>query len=102
MNRPDDFFAEMLKSDEQMANVKKQIIKEQQNIKKFQIKKQKLQSIKFSKALKDMKNKEISSNKRNMEQGIKEWKEHIKSNPNDYKNKRYGRYSRAFEKTGNK
>ena len=35
INRPDDYFVEMLKSDEQMANVKKQIIKEQQFIKKL-------------------------------------------------------------------
>ena len=35
INRPEDYFVEMLKSDEQMANVKKQIIKEQQFIKKL-------------------------------------------------------------------
>ena len=40
--RPDDCFVEMLKSDAQMANVKKEIIKEQQYIKKFEAKKQKL------------------------------------------------------------
>lgn len=84
INRPDDFFAEMLKSDEQMTNVKKQIIKEQQYIKKFEAKKQKLQNIKFSKTLKDMKNKESGMNKRNMEEGIRKWKEHIKTSPNDY------------------
>ena len=39
INRPDDCFVEMLKSDEQMANVKKEIIKEQQYIKKFEAKK---------------------------------------------------------------
>ena len=42
INRPDDCFVEMLKSDEQMANMKKEIIKEQQYIKKFEAKKQKL------------------------------------------------------------
>ena len=35
INRPEDYFVEMLKSDEQMANVKKQIIEEQQFIKKL-------------------------------------------------------------------
>ena len=35
INRPDDYFVEMLKSDEQMVKVKKQIINEQQYIKKF-------------------------------------------------------------------
>ena len=86
INRPNDYFTEMLKSDEQMENIKKQIIKEQQYIKKFEEKKQKLQNIKFSKTLKDIKNKEKSSNKRNMEEGLKQWKKHIKQKPGDYKN----------------
>ena len=46
INRPDDYFVEMLKSDEQMLKVKKQIINEQQYIKKFEAKKQKMQNIK--------------------------------------------------------
>ena len=41
LNRPDDYFVEMLKSDEQMMKVKKQIINEQQYIKRFEAKKQK-------------------------------------------------------------
>jgi len=86
INRPDDYFVEMLKSDEQMANVKKQIIKEQQFIKKFEQKKQKLQNIKFAKSMKDYQNKMKSSFKRKTAEGIEKWKEHIKTNPNDYKN----------------
>ena len=86
INRPDDYFVEMLKSDEQMANVKKQIIKEQQFIKKFEQKKQKLQNIKFAKSMKDYQNKMKSSYKRNTAEGIEKWKEYIKKNPNDYKN----------------
>ena len=39
INRPDDYFVEMLKSDEQMIKVKKQIINEQQYIKKFSVRK---------------------------------------------------------------
>ena len=69
-----------------MANVKKQIIKEQQFIKKFEQKKQKLQNIKFAKSMKDFQNKMKSSYKRNTAEGIEKWKEHIKTNPNDYKN----------------
>lgn len=49
INRPDDFYAEMIKSDVQMTRVKKQIIEEQQRIKKFEAKKQKLHNIKFAK-----------------------------------------------------
>ena len=80
INRPDDCFVEMLKSDEQMANVKKEIIKEQQYIKKFEAKKQKLQNIKFAKSIKDQQNKEKSAFKRKTMEGIEKWKEHIKKN----------------------
>ena len=64
INRPDDYFVEMLKSDEQMVKVKKQIINEQQYIKKFEAKKQKMQNIKFAKSIKDFQNKEKSKFKR--------------------------------------
>ena len=84
INRPDDCFVEMLKSDEQMANVKKEIIKEQQYIKKFEAKKQKLQNIKFAKSIKDQQNKEKSAFKRKTMEGIEKWKEHIRKNPKDY------------------
>lgn len=42
----------MLKSDKQMDRVKNQIISEQVRIKKFEEKRQKMQSIKFAKAVK--------------------------------------------------
>ena len=86
INRPDDYFVKMLKSDEQMMKVKKQIINEQQYIKKFEAKKQKMQNIKFAKSIKDFQNKEKSSFKRQTLQGVENWKKHIKNNPDDYKN----------------
>jgi rRNA-processing protein EBP2 len=64
INRPDDYFVEMLKSDEQMENIKKQIIREQTYIKNFEQKKQKFQNIKFAKSIKDFQNKEKSSFKK--------------------------------------
>ena len=85
LNRPDDYFVEMLKSDEQMMKVKKQIINEQQYIKRFEAKKQKMQNIKFAKSIKDFQNKEKSSFKRQTLQGVEKWKKHIKNNPQDYK-----------------
>lgn len=51
LNRPGDFFAEMLKGDDQMLKIRKKIVNEQQRIKKFEEKKQKLQNIKFAKAV---------------------------------------------------
>ena len=86
INRPDDYFVEMLKSDEQMVKVKKQIINEQQYIKKFEAKKQKMQNIKFAKSIKDFQNKEKSKFKRQTLQGVENWKKHIKNNPDDYRN----------------
>jgi len=86
LNRPDDYFVEMLKSDEQMAKVKKLIISEQQHIKRFEAKKQKMQNIKFAKSIKDFHNKERSRFKRETLEGVEKWKKHIKNNPNDYKN----------------
>ena len=70
INRPDDYFVEMLKSDEQMMRVKKLIINEQQYIKKFEAKKQKMQNIKFAKSIKDFQNKEIISFKRQTLEGV--------------------------------
>jgi rRNA-processing protein EBP2 len=86
LNRPDDYFVEMLKSDEQMMKVKKLIINEQQYIKRFEAKKQKMQNIKFAKSMKDFQNKEKSSFKRQTLEGVEKWKKHIKNNPDDYKN----------------
>jgi len=51
LNRPGDFFAEMLKSDDQMLRIRRKLVGEQQRIKKFEEKKQKLQNIKFAKAV---------------------------------------------------
>ena len=51
LNRPGDFFAEMLKSDYQMTKIRKKIVNEQQTIKKFEDKKQKMQNVKFARAV---------------------------------------------------
>jgi rRNA-processing protein EBP2 len=51
LNRPGDFFAEMLKSDDQMLRIRRKLVGEQQRIKKFEEKKQKMQNIKFAKAV---------------------------------------------------
>ena len=51
LNRPGDFFAEMIKSDHQMTKIRKKVVTEQQRIKKFEEKKQKLQNVKFAKAV---------------------------------------------------
>ena len=75
LNRPGDFFAEMVKSDYQMQNIKKQIITEQQRIKKYEEKKNKMQNIKFAKAMKDNQNKVKSDFKKKTKEGIESWKQ---------------------------
>jgi len=69
ISRPDDFLAEMLKTDEHMAKVKSRLLKQQVKIKSFEEKKQRVENKKFHKALKDFKMKSKHAEKRdNMEQ----------------------------------
>lgn len=69
ISRPDDFLAEMLKSDGHMAQVKSRLLKQQVKIKTFEEKKQKTENKKFHKALKDFKMKAKHQEKRdNMDQ----------------------------------
>jgi rRNA-processing protein EBP2 len=77
LNRPGDFFAEMVKSDNQMERIKKQIITEQQRIKKFEEKKNKIQNIKFAKAMKDSQQKQKSDYKKKTKEAIEGWKKRI-------------------------
>jgi rRNA-processing protein EBP2 len=77
LNRPGDFFAEMVKSDNQMGRIKKQIITEQQRIKKFEEKKNKIQNIKFAKAMKDSQQKQKSDYKKKTKEAIEGWKKRI-------------------------
>ena len=57
ISRPDDFLAEMLKTDEHMARVKSRLLKQQVKMKTFGEKKQRTENKKFHKALKDFKMK---------------------------------------------
>jgi rRNA-processing protein EBP2 len=52
IKRPDDFFAEMIKSDKQMDTVKSKVNSEQIRIKNFEQKKEKMQNIIFTNAVK--------------------------------------------------
>lgn len=64
ISRPDDFFAEMLKTDEHMAKVKSRLLRQQTKIKSFEEKKQRTENKKFHKALKDFKMKAKHQEKR--------------------------------------
>lgn len=80
LNRPGDFFAEMIKGDNQMEKIKKQIVSEQQRIKKFEEKKNKIQNVKFAKAMKDSQNKSKAEFKRKTKEGVEAWKQRMRIN----------------------
>jgi rRNA-processing protein EBP2 len=52
IDRPEDFFAEMIKSDDHMKQVKSRLLKQQQKIQKFEEKKGAMENKKFHKAIK--------------------------------------------------
>jgi len=64
ISRPDDFLAEMLKTDGHMQQVKSRLLKQQVKIKSFEEKKQRDENKKFHKALKDFKMKAKHQEKR--------------------------------------
>ena len=64
ISRPDDFFAEMLKTDTHMKNVKSRLLRQQVKIKTFEEKKQKAENKKFHKAIKEYKMKAKHTEKR--------------------------------------
>ena len=74
LNRPGDFFAEMIKSDNQMGRIKKEIVTEQQRIKKYEEKKNKIQNVKFAKAMRDSQHKQKSEFKKKTKDAVESWK----------------------------
>uniref|UniRef100_A0A7S3MN52 rRNA-processing protein EBP2 n=1 Tax=Favella ehrenbergii TaxID=182087 RepID=A0A7S3MN52_9SPIT len=83
ISRPDDFFAEMLKSDGHMAKVKARLLKQQTKIKSFEEKKQRTENKKFHKALKDFKMKSKHAEKRENLDQIKQLKQKIRERGDD-------------------
>lgn len=58
ISRPDDFFAEMLKTDSHMAKVKGRLLSQQQKIQTFEERKSKMENKKFHKAIRAYKQTE--------------------------------------------
>ena len=84
INRPDDFMAEMLKTDEQMMRVKKEILQHESRIKKFQLREEKMLNKKFNKKTKGKLSKETQEYKKTSKEAIEHWKRSIKQNPDEY------------------
>ena len=83
ISRPDDFFAEMLKSDQHMSNVKGRLLKQQVKIKTFEEKKQRAENKKFHKAIKEFKMKAKHTEKRENLEQISKLKKRIKERGDD-------------------
>ena len=79
IERPDDFFAEMLKTDDQMKKVKQRIMKQQHKIQTFEDKKQKEENRKFHKAIKDFTQKKRHEEKKDNIKAIDELKSDIRA-----------------------
>lgn len=77
ISRPDDFFAEMLKTDEQMAKIKSRLLKQKQKVQSFEEKKQKLENKKFHKAIKAYKQTEKHQEKKRNVENINSLKKRI-------------------------
>ena len=83
ISRPDDFFAEMLKTDSHMADVKSRILRQQVKIKSFEEKKQRADNKKFHKAIKDFKMKAKHAEKRENLEQIQKLKKRVKERGDD-------------------
>jgi len=76
--RPDDFFAEMMKTDNHMGKVKSRLLKQQVKIQTFEEKKMRVENKKFHKAIKDYKMKAKHTEKRENMDAITKLKQKIK------------------------
>ena len=91
ISRPDDFFAEMLKSDTHMANIKSRILRQQVKIESFEEKKHRTESKKFHKAIKDHKMKAKHQEKRDNLQQIQKLKKRVSERGDDMDDKDFDR-----------
>ena len=77
ISRPDDFFAEMLKTDEHMAKVKSRLLQQSKKVASFEEKKQRFENKKFHKAIKAYKQGEKHQEKRQNVENINTLKKKI-------------------------
>jgi rRNA-processing protein EBP2 len=81
--RPDDFLAEMLKTDQHMIDIKQRLLKQQTKIKTFEENKTKQENKKLHKALKDFKMRAKHSEKRENMKNIEKLKKKIQQKGGD-------------------
>ena len=83
ISRPDDFFAEMLKSDAQMAKVKSRLLQQQVKVQTFEERKQRLENKKFHRAMKAFKQTERHREKRQNLEAIARLKQQVRAKGGD-------------------
>ena len=95
ISRPDDFLAEMLKSDAHMASVKSRLLRQQAKIKSFEEKKQRAENKKFHKAIKDFKMKAKHAEKRQNLEQIQKLKKRVQEKGDDIDQKEFDKIMRG-------
>ncbi len=102
ISRPDDFLAEMLKTDHHMSQVKSRLLKQQVKIKTFEEKKQRDENKKFHKALKDFKMKAKHTEKRENLESINQLKKKIRERGDDMADEDFEKFNSGKPPMGRK
>ena len=104
ISRPDDFFAEMLKSDQHMAKVKSRLLQQQVKIQTFEERQLRLENKKFHKAMKAFKQNEKHKEKRENIDNINKLKKEIKEKGGEADEKEFNKLFNGggFQKDGKK
>jgi len=91
ISRPDDFLAEMLKTDEHMLKVKGRLLKQQNKMQKFEEKRAKQENKKFHKAIKSFTQAKRHQEKRDNMNAIDELKKAVREKQGDVGEKEFDR-----------
>ncbi|CDW84423.1 UNKNOWN [Stylonychia lemnae] len=104
ISRPDDFFAEMLKTDQHMAKVKSRLLQQQVKIQNFEERQSRLENKKFHKAMKAYKQTEKHKEKRDNIDNINKLKKEIKEKGGEADEKEFNKLFNGggFQKDGKK
>jgi rRNA-processing protein EBP2 len=97
ISRPDDFFAEMLKTDQHMAKVKSRLLQQQHKIQDFEERKQRMENKKFHKAIKAYKQTEKHKEKRQNVEQINKFKQQVKAKGGDVDENEFKKYFNGGE-----
>ena len=89
ISRPDDFLAEMLKTDEHMLKVKGRLLKQQHKMQKFEEKRSRQENKKYHKAIKSFTQTKRHQEKRENVNAIEELKKAVRAKQGDVSEKEF-------------